>query len=236
MSKLNSNPDSPFAYSFGASVGRGKDNIVVGLNGDKEHVVKWNHDPLEQVSSQEHQKRLLYKKRKYEMLKFFLGKFIPDSYFVLGNKKDGKRRKVKEYTVQQRVPNMNITSLDPDKRTDPKLQHNIDVLVLKLQNLYRALAEVNKHSAAQLDAKLDLGGLSNLADTHKDDEQPFHIDTSGDYSFLKSPNLLVDPKTLDLFCVDFDQGEWTSEMETAWNALMTLAKSRENIMKIIQLD
>jgi len=93
---------TPFNDTFGESIGRGKDNVVVPFNKTENLVVKWNHDLKINLDSKDNFQRILYKKRKYEMLKFFLPDFIPDSYFVLGNKQDGNRLKTKEYTLQKK--------------------------------------------------------------------------------------------------------------------------------------
>lgn len=167
---------TPFAYSFQDSIGRGKDNIVCPIT--DELVVKWNHDTKEILSSDEHFLRLLYKKRKYEMLKFFLQGFIPDTFFVLGNKQDGKKVKIKEYCIQERVPQVSISSLTDEQKNDHRLLKNIHLLILKLQNLYRLIQKVNSvvDENGRLDAKLDLGGLSKYADSHKEDQNDKNFD------------------------------------------------------------
>src|SRR5258706_13315286 len=108
---------NPFSHNIDHTVKskQGKDSVVSPFAGiDK--VLKWNHKPKKQTSNPEHLNRLLYKKKKYEMLRFFLADFIPDSSFVLGHKpsffgKKFNKNRTKEYTVQAKVPDIKIYSL-----------------------------------------------------------------------------------------------------------------------------
>lgn len=199
-------------------------------------VVKWNHDYTVPTSSEECFLRILYKKRKYEMLKFFLGGFIPNTSFVLGNKQDGHVLKMKEYTVQQRVPNHTLQSLQDEQKQDPRLLDNIRILVLKLQNMYRLLDLVNEQvgRSDRLDAKLDLGGLSKYAADNKYSDEYFDWDGAG-FAFMTSPNLLVDPITMQLYCIDFGQGVWSQGRENTFEKLIMLANSDARAMQIISM-
>ncbi|QQS59850.1 hypothetical protein IPN35_03200 [Candidatus Peregrinibacteria bacterium] len=242
---MKKDPLTPFDGKFSSSIGRGKDNVVVSLMSKmpkeergEEYVVKWNHNPKEPMDPEGHFWRILYKKKKYEMLEFFLGGFIPESFFILGNKKDGSRTVVKEYTVQERVPQVTIASLSESQKEDPRLLRNIYLLILKLQNMYRMLERVNSvvEDSAKIDAKLDLGGLSKYADRHKDENLKNFDWSVVNYDFMSSPNLLVDPETMKISCIDFDQGVWSNEKEATWTLLFIFARQNEKVMNIIKME
>lgn len=233
MSKANRL--TPFGDNFDDSIGRGKDNVVAPFKERSDIVVKWNHDTREALSSDEHFNRTLYKKKKYEMLSFFLGDFIPESWFVLGNKQDGDKVKIKEYTLQRRVPQVTISSLSEEQKDDPRLLHNMHLLIQKLQNMYKILGQVNRLiDSGQLDAKLDLGGLSKYAEQHSEDEDEDFDFSVINYDFMSSPNLLVDPETMQLFCIDFDQGEWSSEKEASLHLVKMIANSNAAAKALLQ--
>lgn len=217
---------TPFNDSFGDSIGRGKDNIVAPFRRKPNLVVKWNHDDSnrkKQVERTESFNRILYKRKKYELLKFFLGDFIPESSFVLGHKQDGSNIKTKEYILQKRVPQVIISELNESQKSDPRLIRNMYLLIRKLRNMHNILNQINQplDEEEKIDGKLDLGGLSKFAE-QSDDSQAMDFDFGVvNYNFMDSPNLLVDPKTMSLYCVDFDKGVWSD----AKDATLTLAKA-----------
>ncbi|MCK5461279.1 hypothetical protein KAI58_04815 [Candidatus Gracilibacteria bacterium] len=226
------NETSPFLHRFKDSIGRGQDNVVVPLSNDNNLVVKWNHDPKEPIEKEQSFNRTLYKKKKYEMLKFFLGDFIPESYFVLGNKKDGNKIKVKEYTIQKRVPKVSIAELDEDKKNNPILLKNIHLLIRKLGNMHKIINQVNNAvNKGQIDGKLDLGGLSKFAEDYLN-EKPYNSKII-DPNFMNSPNLLVNPETMNLYCVDFDKGEWNEEKEATFVLVKAVANQNQKVMDLI---
>jgi hypothetical protein len=83
--------------------------------------------------------------------------------------------------------------------------------------MFRVLGETNARVAqpSQLDAKLDLGGISDAVRGEELD----HVFSAPEVETLiganKSPNLLVNPDTLQLYCIDFDQGQWNEGMSYA---------------------
>jgi hypothetical protein len=248
MRESRNNQLSPFRTQFGEQIGIGTSNIVRAVEPDSRQpglpagklVVKISHRPKGSFPDELRPKPAaaptsrpselsagnervfqgtLYKKKKYEILKTFLGDFIPDSSFVLGHKKDGEIRP-KEYTVQQRVPQSTIAELSPEQRRDPRLLRQMFVLLVKLQNMYRVLGQVDQvvhpqEPSDSLDAKLDLGGISGYAKEHLDDDPNVLNITEIVDGFQNSPNLLVDPESLQLYCVDFDEGTWNDTKEAA---------------------
>jgi hypothetical protein len=229
----------PFSSGYGDALGRGQDNVVVLFKDIEDKVLKWNHDlrKNEVVNTEQFFQRVLYKKKKYELLRFFLGDFIPESSFVLGHKKDGETLKTKEYTVQERVPNVTISQLSYTEQQSSKLWLNLYKLILKLQNMYLMLDRVNNivGKNGQIDGKLDLGGLSKYAQNHTTKplkKFDWHIIN---YDMMSSPNLLVDPSTMSLSCVDFGQGVWNREKEATLTLLKILASNNKEVTQVINL-
>lgn len=222
----------PFNCGFGTAIGRGSDSVVVPLLKNDKSVLKWNHDLKEkEVNSEKHFNRLLYKKKKYELLFLFLRDFIPKSDFVLGNKLDGKKLKIKEYTRQDRVPNIKIASLMNEQKLDSKLLYNIHLLILKLRAMHKIVKQVNNSiKEGQLDVKLDLGGLSEIASKKEEEDKSNDIINE---EFINSPNLLVDPETMRLSCIDFGSGEWSEAKEATLILLKTLVENDERIKELI---
>jgi hypothetical protein len=229
---------SPFRHDFGEVIGNGQDNTVREFVGAAAgHLVvkigkqKGEVEPTYETAYNS----TLYKKKKYQILKTFLGDFVPDSHFVVGHKTDGVRdpRAVpKSYTVQERVPQYKINQLTPEQQRDPRLLRQMYVLLLKLRNMYNALDEVNSiigEANNELDGKLDLGGISKQARkpvSGKGESSGF--DAAGVVrDFGGSPNLLVNPDTMKLSCIDFDDGVWSPQKEAAKGVLEHVAMQPE---------
>lgn len=168
------------------------------------------------------------------MLNFFLRDFIPESSFVLGNKLDGKKVKLKEYTVQTRVPNVTIASLSDEQKVDPRLLQNIHLLVQKLREMYKVVKQVNDSiEEGKLDVRLDLGGLSKSVAKLIEKNQDFDLN-SVNKDFMDSPNLLVDPESMKLSLVDFDVGEWSEAKEATLILVKALTEQNKLTMELIE--
>jgi hypothetical protein len=229
----------PFEGKFLDSIGRGQDNVVAPISSDPDVVVKWNHDYKESSLSPKYvYDRVLYKKRKYEMLKLFLPEFIPKTNFIVGNKGDGFKIKMKEYTIQERVPQVTISQLTQEELSNERFRYNLYLLLLKLSNIYDVVNYVNSYVEVdgKIDVRLDLGGLSRSAE---EKELPnygdFNLEFIDNKNFCKSPNLLVDPSTYNIYCIDFGRGIWNDKKEEAYEKVLDLSKS-ENIKQIIDLS
>ncbi len=222
----------PFWPELGPKLGSGQDNVVyrmVDSHAAGRHkpptgnVLKINHPTVKEHRVRYADERkaawagVEYKKNKYQLLKMFLGRFVPDSSFVLGRVTEGYTDRYAEYTVQSEVPRVSLNQLSPEQRHDPKLHAEVIELMRRLQYMYKVLGEVNARTAhgVTLDAKLDLGGVSD----HVRAEQLDHAFNDEDAQEVidenRSPNLLVNPDTLQLYCIDFDQGQWNESMSTA---------------------
>lgn len=232
---------SPFRYEFGEKIGAGQDNFVREFKGNKaaELVVKISKQKGTSFESHERaMKSTLYKKNKYEILKRFLGDFIPESHFVVGSKSEGQREPVvvpKSYTIQQRVPQFQIGDLTPEQQRDPRLLRQLYVLMRKLQNMYSVISEVNTITGNDsLDGKLDLGDVSKYV---REQDQPNSFNPGQAIEKLKnSPNLLINPETMGIYCIDFDDGAWDEEKSSAKAVLEYIADSDPNVQSIIALD
>jgi len=223
-----------FRYPFGDAVGRGQDSVVMPLTGRQGYVVKINHSLRKEKTSPEtiqmREQELLYKKKKYEMLRFFLGGFIPESFFVLGEQQDGDLKRVKGYTVQERVPDVKLSELSEEQLSDTRLLENLHTLLSRLIFMRKIINRVNESvpKDAQLDARLDLGPISKLASRVYNPDD-LKVDTL-DLHALSSPNLLVDPETMNVYCVDFGRGEWSDEKEASMLLAMNLAENTKKLM------
>jgi hypothetical protein len=147
-------------------------------------------------------------------MRFFLRDFIPDSDFTLGHSVTYPKITTKEYTVQERVPQVTVASLPDEQKLDPRLLYNIHLLIQKLRAISRIVKQVNNSiEEGKLDIKLDLGGLSKIAEEQIDENVDLN---SINKDFMNSPNLLVNPETMQLYCIDFGSGKWSEEKEAPW--------------------
>lgn len=222
----------PFAPEVGERMGSGQDNAVFRLvwPAEKPHlrehtgqVVKINHKNVADHkvrladSREAAMSGLLYKKNKYDILKRFLGDFVPDSSFVLGEVMEGRDKRFAEYTVQDEVPRVSLSDLTEDQRANPELRTQIVSLMNRLKHMYTVLGEANARTSqgVTLDGKLDLGGVSDYVRAEALDHDFDEVDAEAIISQNSSPNLLVNPDTLQLYCIDFDQGQWLPGMDEA---------------------
>lgn len=241
----------PFNTDLGPRFGKGQDNTVYRMvhGAEKPHlrvpagfVLKVNHENAGDHRIRYADERraaeagVRYKKNKYDILKAFLGDFIPETYFVLGEVKSQEPRKgdvfrPAEYTIQREIPKFSISDLTDEQKQSPALRSNVYGLLTSLQRMYRILGETNARTAQgiALDGKLDLGGVSDYILSEDLDDGLNHKFTEEDVDLIiatnKSPNLLVDPESMQLYCIDFDQGQWYPGMDEAKEkALVALEK------------
>lgn len=236
----------PLGPEVGVRLGSGQDNVVYDLvePADKPHlrvptgwVVKLNHehtlaskqirgrDPDPRIAAEQ---GILYKKNKYDILKYFLGPYIPESAFVLTTEGPPGRQRYVEMTLQQRVPKYSLSDLSPEQKDDPRLLAHVRDLVTRMQVMYQVLGEVNARMGhgVGLDAKLDLGGVSDAVRVEDFDHSFEDREIRNIINTNSSPNLLVDPETMGLYCIDFDQGQWTEGMDAAKAAVFRVAEKK----------
>lgn len=222
----------PFGVELGPRMGSGQDNAVFQLvhQAEKPHlrqptgqVLKINHKTVADHKLRLEDDRdaamsgLLYKKNKYEILKRFLGDFVPNSSFVLGEVVEGRSKRFAEYTIQEEVPRISIGDLNDEQRGSPMLTQQVSTLMNRLKHMYTVLGEVNARTSqgVTLDGKLDLGGVSDYVRAESLDHVFDGQDAATILAENNSPNLLVNPDTLQLYCIDFDQGQWLPGMDEA---------------------
>lgn len=227
----------PLRESLGPQIGDGQDNAVYRLldAAPKPHlrtptgwVTKIGHDfdrrrdttdrPRHSDALEAARRGIHYKKNKYDILKHFLGDYIPESTFILTKATEsGGRERYVEMTMQREVPQVTLGKLTPEQRGDPRLHTSMKELVGRMQYMYSVLGEVNARSAngINLDAKMDLGGISDRVRAERLDHRFTDEETDRIIESTNSPNLLVDPETMQLYCVDFDQGQWVEGMDDA---------------------
>lgn len=230
----------PFGPELGPRLGKGQDNTVYQLvhPAEKPHlrqptgqVVKINH-----ANANEHRIRyaddrqaamsgILYKKNKYEILKRFLGDFVPDSSFVLGKVVEGNKERYAEYTVQDEVPRISLSHLTEAQKENPVLHSQVVDLMNRLKHMYTVLGEANARTGQgiTLDGKLDLGGVSDRVRAEALDHVFDDHDARAVIDDNSSPNLLVNPETMQLYCIDFDQGQWYPGMDEAKDLVFEIA-------------
>lgn len=236
----------PFITELGPRMGSGQDNVVFRMDlspappatrhQPSGSVLKINHRTVGEHRIRYADERkaamsgLQYKKNKYDLLKLFLGEFVPDTSFVLGKVKEGNDERYAEYTVQQEVPRVSMSDLTEEQRHDPRLIANTTKLMKRLQWMYSVLGQVNASipQGVKLDAKVDLGGVSDFVASESIDHVFDENDANTVIGQNTSPNLLVDPNTMMIACIDFDQGQWTPGMAEAKELVFQTVHARNN--------
>ncbi len=234
--------NTPFAPEIGPNIGNGQDNRVYQLvnSAEKPHlrkptgrVLKINNETTPgstRVRLEDDREAawegVRYKKNKYELMKLFLDDFVPDSSFVLGEVTEGKKKRYAEYTIQDEVPRVSLSDLSEEQKRDPKLINQVTSLASKLKYMYSVLGEVNARTAngVSLDGKLDLGGVSDYVRAEELDHKFDETDASSIINSNSSPNLLVNPESMQLYCIDFDQGQWSDGHDEAKKMAETIVQ------------
>lgn len=216
----------PLRYSLSERIGAGKDNKVFGIEMPTEVVDRLG--PLVIKASNEVEKRPFtaetaqndarFKREKYNLLTTFLGDFVPQSSFFVGSQRDADGTvRVKSYTAQRRVPQVTFDELTREQRNSDGLRGQMYGLALRLQNMHRTLNRARAIVEGQgdtflVDSSLDLGPFSKYVQDHVgEDPSTFnykHMVTG----YKASPNLLVEPETMKLNCIDFGSGEWSDKL------------------------
>ncbi len=256
MKKQTSSEFSPFRHDFGRPIGSGKDNRVYELEDgsetvDKrfprragEFIVKISHeqDKGSHLSAEEALDSARYNQAKYNLLKQFLGDFVPTTMFLVGNKKTGSGQVVnKSYTVQERVPQFMLNEIGAEKRNSDELRGQMYQLVRRLQLMHQVMGRARDIVEAQggsfiVEDSLDLGPLSKFVRQHMDDNAADFNYKQIINGFKASPNLLVDPDTMQLSCVDFGQGRWSDELGLQMGVVHDIATHDPEIASFLNND
>ncbi|HUS25842.1 MAG TPA: hypothetical protein VMY99_00645 [Nevskiaceae bacterium] len=217
----------PLHYPLDRKIGAGKDNRVYTL-GQAETaeaigplVVKAGNraNPESRYYDVESAHNdLRFKKEKYHLLRTFLGEYVPQTAFFVGSQRnpDGETV-IKPYSVQQRVPQFMLSDLTPDQRNSDALRSQMYGLALRLRNMHRTLNRARtivegQGDTFEVDASLDLGAFSRYIQDHVEEDPKQYNYNYMVAGYKSSPNLLVDPESMNLYCIDFGSGEWTDRL------------------------
>ncbi len=238
----------------GGSLGHGKDGLVHRLELPDEiarlqecggWVVKISHAPSECAfpgsqaavasSADRYVQGALFKQKKYDVLRHFLGDTIPESHFLVSNVKVGEAVRPAEITLQREAPGVRIKKLDRKQKSDPQLHENITKLMGKLCYMFTVVAQANAECLAQevMDIKLDLGGVAKFARS-KPLRYKFCARDALKTIRKGTPNMLVNPETFQLYCVDFDQGVWRPGMENVLQRIYEIDEHNQGLRRQIQ--
>jgi hypothetical protein len=200
-------------------VGAGKDNRVVSDGGG--YVFKYSVE-----SYPPKPETVEYFVKKYKMLKKFLGNDIPDSHFILGERRvafekkkfhKGKQdNRLHAITIQRKVRGKTLSAMTPEERTRDDLIQQLKAAHTKYIDLKNRIQRATRHLGLPentLDVKLDLGGLSK-----KDDLESFDLEKIAEYS---TPNIMYDEVSKKLYFIDFDMNEWNADKQKVYDLVMS---------------
>lgn len=195
----------------------GQDNRVFGFKNFSKVIYKESSQPAGP-------EELLYLRRKYNILKTYLGKLIPQTRFVLGEVNHEKRvtkwmanvdiPQMSIITIQRKIEGDNLQKMNREKKKNPTLLSALEkghkkYILLKM--FVRQISEELWLSADTIDVKMDLGPLSDM--DRFDTQDPISIRKN-----LTSPNIMFDGK--GVYFVDLDFGVWTPERQQVYEVLM----------------
>lgn len=203
-------------------IGAGKDNRVVSDNGDERgYVYKYSVE-----SYKPSPETVEYLVKKYKMLKKFLGEWIPDSRFILGerrvdfDKKKFHKTKVDNrthaITIQRKVEGKTLSKMTKTEKTRTDLLRQLKEAHAKyilLKGRIQWASQKLSLPETTLDIKLDLGGLSK-----KDDLASFDVDKIAEFS---TPNIMYDDIKEKLYFIDFDMNEWNEDKQKVYDLVMS---------------
>jgi hypothetical protein len=219
----------PLQFPLSEKINSGKDNRVYGVALSPDVATRIGHKVLKASNPPEKGKvqsteQLIgdarFKEEKYNLLRTFLGDYVPKSSFFIGSQRDPDGSIVKKsYTVQDRVPNINFDGLSPSERRSDELLGQMYGLVCGIQNMHKALRRARDVVEASgdeflVDATLDLGPISGFVRERLDEDPATFNYKYMATGYKASPNLLVDadPEGMKLYCVDFGRGEWSEKL------------------------
>lgn len=195
----------------------GKDNRVFGFKDLSDVVYKESSQPAGP-------EQLLYLRRKYRILKTYLGELIPQARFVLWEVNHGEQitkwmanvdiPQMSIITLQRKVKGANLQKMNREKKKDPILLTALEkghkkYILLKM--FVRQISEELWLSADTIDVKMDLWPLSDM--DRFDTQDPISIRKN-----LTSPNIMFDGEKVHF--VDLDFGIWTPEKQKVYDVLM----------------
>lgn len=204
-------------------IGAGKDNIVYASNKEHSHAVE-KYSIASFVPTPE---TIEYLQKKYAMLRRFLGKWIPKSAFVLGERRttfDQKKAAnaqpdnyLSVITIQRRIQGATFQTMDPNEKLEGSVMKDLQ----EAHKYYVALKHLVVAKCLEcglpentLDVKLDIGHLSK--EENLDEFDPKKV------RFFTSPNIMYDKKRKGIFFIDFDMNNWNKDKEQVFQKVMAV--------------
>jgi len=204
-----------WSYSSDKKIWKWKDSAVYEFENNSRYIYKeWKESVVTNIE---------YLRKKYLILKAYLGNSIPKSYFILWESFSQLRDRwlrwnkfieTKSITIQTKISWKDVSQMNLEEKTHYKFLIELEkshkkyvLLKLFLQTLLEEL-ELSKKS---MDLQLDLWLLSNIDTFHYD--QVDFVDWK-----LKSPNIMWDEEKISF--IDFWFWEWDSDKEKVFNKMM----------------
>lgn len=199
------------------TVGFGKDNRVFDLQRFPKVVYKESSQPASQ-------EELLYLRRKYSILKTYLGDSIPQTRFILGEV--NRPTQITKWMEDVDIPQMSIVTLQRKVQGQslqkmPKNDKKNEILLKSLEKEHRKyillkmfvrkISEELWLPPDTIDVKMDIGPLSDM--DQFDTQDPISIRKN-----LISPNIMFDSTRVHF--VDLDFGKWDEEKQRVFEVLM----------------
>jgi len=167
---------------------------------------------------------VIYLRRKYALLKKYLGETIPQTRFVLGEVNHPTRiskgielvdiPQKSIITLQRRVAGLDLQKMPREKKQNPRFLKELKKAHQKYILLKMFIVAISRELGLPentLDVKMDLGPLSDM--DRFDIQDPTSI-----RKHLISPNIMWDGK--QIYFIDMDTGTWNSKKEKLYGYLM----------------
>lgn len=196
---------------------RTTDSVVMLLqNRDaKDYVVKWNRSNI--ISPTEAAKIVMFSRKSLDLYKAILGEeYIIPTEFVIGEKQDGNKTKIKVYEVQPYISGWDGRSLPEDLRQDEHVVDDWRRLYARASLLYiignRVNRETKRQSGTEFPINLTLGISRTVALSGNSDLILNNVP--------RTPNLLIDRLALQLHLCDFGAyTPWDERMQEAYQEI-----------------
>ena len=203
-------------------IGAGKDNTVYKSN-KGEYVTKYS--ARKESGNPE---TVEYLRKKYQILKKYMGDYIPDSKFIFGeirtpmvkNKIDqrilnnGDVREV-AITIQRKVQGRDFSQMSEKEKQDPRLIASLKKgfgLYWQMKDALLAVTQDLGKDSRVMDVTLELGALSAEPNSDEfDQEKAIHFN---------SPNVMWDEEKQQIYFIDFDMNTWNPDKEAVYQAMM----------------
>jgi hypothetical protein len=212
--------------------GRWQKNILMNSSKADAIIWKWKDSKVFALKSRYAYKEstkvawaenVLYLRRKYDILKTYLGDIVPQSRFVLWQVNKGHQfipwmanveiPERKAITLQRLVGGRDLSKMSLEEKSDldflKKLEKSHQRYIL-LKFFVKNRTEELWLSPETLDVKMDLGGLSDV--------EHLNIENLDVQNRLDSPNIMYDGESV--YFVDLDSWVWDEKKEEVYQYLM----------------